>query len=184
MRPTRNPALRHAALLVACAFPFTAALAGEPTCEAAPHRAFDFWIGTWEVFLPDGKKAGDNVIEAFAGRCGLLESWTGRGGVTGKSINAYDAADGRWHQTWVDSTGGRLELAGGPRGDAMILASAPAAAKPGESPRLERITWSPGPEGSVRQLWEYSEDGGKSWKIAFDGRYVRRNAGASAAPRP
>jgi hypothetical protein len=25
-----------------------------PACSAAEHRQFDFWIGRWEVFTPDG----------------------------------------------------------------------------------------------------------------------------------
>jgi hypothetical protein len=36
-----------------------------------------------------------------------------------------------------------------------------------------RIAWSPQPDGRVRQLWETSADDGKTWKVGFDGRYVR-----------
>ena len=36
-----------------------------------------------------------------------------------------------------------------------------------------RITWTPGADGSVRQLWESSADGGTTWSVVFDGRYVR-----------
>ncbi len=39
---------------------------------------------------------------------------------------------------------------------------------------LNRITWSPQGDGSVRQLWETSNDGGETWSVAFDGRYVER----------
>jgi hypothetical protein len=34
-----------------------------------------------------------------------------------------------------------------------------------------RITWTPHPDGSVRQLWEQSTDEGKTWQVAFDGLY-------------
>jgi hypothetical protein len=37
-----------------------------------------------------------------------------------------------------------------------------------------RITWTPLPEGRVRQFWENSRDEGKTWSVAFDGTYVRR----------
>jgi hypothetical protein len=37
----------------------------------------------------------------------------------------------------------------------------------------QRITWTPMADGSVRQLWESSIDGGRTWAVLFDGRYVR-----------
>ncbi len=138
------------------------------------HRQFDFWIGRWDVFLPDGSKAGENVVESIAGGCALQESWTGRGGVTGRSLNIHDVRDGRWYQTWVDSSGERLELSGTYRDGRMVLASAVGeVGKPGDR-SVQRITWSTNPDGSVRQLWESSDDGGATYRVAFDGKYVKR----------
>ena len=143
-------------------------------CAAPVHRQFDFWIGRWDVFLPDGSKAGENVVESIAGGCALQESWTGRGGVTGRSLNIHDVRDGRWHQTWVDSSGERLDLSGTYRDGRMVLASAVGeVGKPGDR-SVQRITWSTNPDGSVRQLWESSDDGGATYRVAFDGKYVRR----------
>ncbi len=39
---------------------------------------------------------------------------------------------------------------------------------------LDRITWTPAEDGTVRQHWEQSSDGGVRWATVFDGRYVRR----------
>jgi hypothetical protein len=180
-RAARAASLPHtlAALLALLAAGAACAQAPDPAptpkaCTAPAHRQFDFWIGRWDVFLPNGNKAGENVIESVAGGCALLESWSGRGGVTGKSLNAFDAGDGRWHQTWVDSTGGRLELSGSFGDGRMVLASAVGeAGKPGDR-STQRITWSANPDGSVRQLWESSDDGGATYRVAFDGRYVKR----------
>ena len=139
-----------------------------PACQSAEHRQFDFWLGDWEVFLPNGNKAGDNRIEAIAAGCALLENWSGRGGFSGKSLNSYDRTGKRWHQSWVDSSGSRLELAGTFADRRMVLSSAPAAGV------VQRIAWSVNEDGSVRQLWESSADGGATWTVQFDGRYVRR----------
>lgn len=145
-----------------------------PACQAAEHRQFDFWIGHWDVYGPAGRPVGENRITAIAGRCALHESWTGRGGVTGESLNLYDQRDRRWHQTWVDSSGSRLQLSGGLEGSSMVLGhTGPHDSKPGVTVR-QRITWTPLPDGAVRQHWESSEDEGKTWQTLFDGRYVRR----------
>ena len=39
---------------------------------------------------------------------------------------------------------------------------------------LHRLTFSQLPEGRVRQFWEQSRDGGKTWGVAFDGEYTRK----------
>jgi hypothetical protein len=38
-----------------------------------------------------------------------------------------------------------------------------------------RITWTPLPDGTVRQHWQASRDDGATWDDLFDGRYVRRD---------
>jgi len=143
-------------------------------CTAAEYRQFDFWLGDWDVSTPDGRAAGRNVITRIAGGCALHENWAGRGGFTGQSLNGWNARTRQWQQTWLDSSGGRLDLAGSWRDGAMVLeGSAPHAQSAGATLR-HRIAWTPGADGSVRQHWQTSEDGGTTWSTAFDGRYVRR----------
>ena len=38
---------------------------------------------------------------------------------------------------------------------------------------INRITWSPKPSGTVRQLWQTSHDNGKTWQTTFDGLYTK-----------
>ena len=106
-----------------------------PACQSAEYRQFDFWLGEWEVFLPSGKKAGDSRIESISAGCALLENWSGSGGFSGKSLNSYDRGDKRWHQSWVDSSGSRLELAGSYADKRMVLSSASGAACSGSPGR-------------------------------------------------
>jgi hypothetical protein len=56
----------------------------------------------------------------------------------------------------------------------MVLASAERPLRDGRKV-VNRITWTPGTDGSVLQLWEQTFDGGKTWATAFDGRYVKKN---------
>lgn len=142
-------------------------------CSAAEHRQFDFWIGRWEVFTPGGKKAGENVIEAIDGGCALIERWRGGGGFTGTSLNGWDADAKLWRQHWVDNQGGLLRLAGRFEDGRMQMSSRqPHPEKPGVTV-IDRISWTPQPDGSVRQWWQRSEDEGTTWSAVFDGRYVR-----------
>ena len=176
---SRSSARARAALLVAASMACggasaqTIAAAVAKPCESVEHRQFDFWVGSWDVFATSGKKVGENRIEVIADGCALLEQWTGNGGVTGKSLNIYDATDQHWHQTWVDNGGTLLMLAGGLVERSMVMSmSGPSPTDP-KVTVLQRITWTPASDGSVRQLWELSSDAGARWTVLFDGRYVR-----------
>jgi hypothetical protein len=140
-------------------------------CSAPEYRQFDFWVGNWDVFSPDGKLAGHNRIERIEGGCGLQENWTGAGGGTGRSINTYLPADKRWHQFWLGSGGGVLNLAGAFDGQSLTLRGTNTSAA--GVVIQNRISFTPNPDGSVRQLWEISRDEGKTWSVSFDGKYVR-----------
>lgn len=146
-----------------------------PPCATPEHRQFDFWIGRFEVRDPSGKIVGHNRIERAHGGCALIENWTGVGGVTGSSVNIYDRDHRRWHQTWVDSSGGLLQLDGSRSESAMALSGSAFDADAVNQVALQRITWTPLEGGRVRQLWESSTDGGKTWSVAFDGLYIRQD---------
>jgi hypothetical protein len=170
-RPLRLAAI--AAITAATVAPIFAQ-SPPPPCSALQYRQFDFWLGRWDVLAPDGGRAGTNVIEADLNRCALIERWTGRDGFVGMSLNSYSRATNQWHQHWIDSQGGLLRLAGGLKGTAMVLEGTnPHPERPGVTV-TQRITWTPAADGSVRQLWERSLDGGATWSVAFDGRYVRQ----------
>lgn len=152
--------------------------AGPPRGPQLPpvNHDFDFWIGDWEVTVrATGKPAGHNKIEARHGGRVLVENYTTPGAYTGMSLNGYDAGTKRWHQCWMDNGGLVLDLYGGLVDGSMVMT--------GETTRRdgtkqqERITWTPNPDGTVRQHWEQSPDGGKTWTTVFDGLYRRKPAG-------
>jgi hypothetical protein len=162
--------------LVASLFGPAAARAQQPAtppapCAAAEHRQFDFWIGEWRVRGADGREAGTNRIESILGGCALYESWAGTGPSRGHSFTVYDPGARKWHQTWVDNSGTLLLLAGGLVNGEMILEGDRTLAN--GTVLLERITWSPNPDGTVRQHWQRSTDTGMRWQTVFDGLYRR-----------
>jgi hypothetical protein len=143
-----------------------------PSCVSNEHRQFDFWLGQWTVSA-GGKHAGDSHIESILDGCVVLENWTGAKGSIGKSFNTYNSQTGQWEQYWVDNQGTRLFLRGGFSEGRMVLTGQQdqANAQTGKTQR-ERITWTPNPDGSVRQLWETSIDDGQTWAVSFDGLYT------------
>jgi hypothetical protein len=46
---------------------------------------------------------------------------------------------------------------------------------------LNRITWTPLDGGKVRQRWDSTLDGGKTWTVQFDGIYAKRSERANSA---
>jgi hypothetical protein len=157
--------------LLASALCFAALTALAAPCDDALHRQFDFWIGRWDV-TDKGKVIAASVIERFADGCGILESYTQLDGYSGKSINFYDPAAKRWRQQWIDSLGNSSEWNGEFRGGAMRF--------DGEAHRADgrkavrNMTFTPLPDGNVRQASDLSPDGGKTWKPGYDFVYVRK----------
>jgi len=140
-------------------------------CSADAVHQFDFWIGDW-VVTENGTPAGTNHIERILDGCALLENWQGAKGGAGKSLNFYDRDDQRWHQTWIDHSGGALFLSGTYANGAMRMEGERAATATQPATR-HRITWTPLPDGAVRQLWESTPSGKTEWVVLFDGLYQR-----------
>jgi hypothetical protein len=152
--------------------PLASAAAAPKPCSSAQDRQFDFWAGTWNVTdNASAKPVGKSEVTTEFGGCVLHEHWHGAGGSEGESFNHYDAARKVWHQTWVDNSGGILYLDGGLRNGSMVI-EGKRTGRDGK-PAVDRITYTPRPDGTVRQWWQVSKDGGKTWNTAFDGIYHR-----------
>lgn len=169
MLPFGRPSLLLAALLALPLLAHAQQPQRKPPCSAPEYRQFDFWLGDWEVKTPDGKLAGTNLVTRPFGDCVIQEHWQGAQGGPGESYNMYDNARGVWHQTWVDAQGTLLLLDGGLVNGDMVLSSAPRTR--GGKSLVDRITWHPASAQEVHQVWEQSEDGGKTWKSVFHGIY-------------
>jgi len=142
-----------------------------PCIYSAEARQFDFWVGDWEVFNTQGQKAGTNSVQLFSDGCGLLENWTSSLGGDGKSINFYDAGTQKWYQSWIGTGGGALRYAGNFREGAMRFEGETTA---NGKKTLQKLTFTKIDENTVRQLFEASNDDGKTWLITYDLKYVRK----------
>ncbi len=159
--------LAVAALLVTAPGPAPAA---ETSCQTPPFRAFDFWVGDWQVELADGRPAGRNRITLEQRGCVLVERWQGTEGGTGLSINFFDPHAGQWRQLWV-SPGTQIDIAGALVDGSMVLEGHIVYLQEGSRYPF-RGTWTLLPDGRVRQFFEEAREPG-AWTSWFEGYYRR-----------
>lgn len=158
-------------LMIACtlgALPSNAQNATSPCSEKS--QEFNFWIGEWDV-TAGGNLAGHNRIEPILGGCAIQETWAGSGGSAGSSFNFYNPQLEKWQQFWIWQNGTTLYLTGDYDDGKMVL-EGDSKNRNGQTVS-NRVTWFNNDDGTVRQLWETSTDGGETWSVAFDGHYTK-----------
>ena len=169
-----NTLLLFPTLLLSSGVAASQASSPSPACTAPEHRQFDFWVGYWDVY-PTGKDklVAHSLIEKLYAGCTIRENWMPLSKNEGGSLNMFDPATHKWHQTWQDSQNGRVEFDGNMVDGKMVLTGDWKGANGPGKDALTRMTYSPGADGSVRQLGEQSTDGGKTWSPSFDFTYRR-----------
>lgn len=162
------------------------ALAQEPEaananpCNQAIYHAFDFWVGNWDVYgdaEKSGPLLGTNRIIKSQGGCLITEHWTSAKGNTGTSMNFYDGIQNKWVQHWVSEGGISISYSGGLENGSMVLTGKIYYAKREDHPiRDFKGIWTPLDKDVVKQHFEESIDGGKTWQPWFTGYYFKRDS--------
>ena len=171
--------MKKIALLIAV-FVLSKAVAQKTPCTGNPiYRQFDFWIGEWDAYGQNGKKAGDSKISLILDSCIILEEWTSTApakGIiySGKSFNTYNATTNQWQQTWVDNVGGTTEyLEGKLDNNALIFRTKPFSFSK-DTMAIRKLSFFNLGLNKVRQLGEISKNDGNSWIIEYDLEYRRK----------
>jgi hypothetical protein len=142
-------------------------------CTAPQGHQFDFWIGSYLVRNAAGKLEGTDTIERAYGGCALQEHFRAADGSSyGSSFSFFDSDDMKWHYVWVDNLGAFEIFSGGLNGGSMVLFGLTRST--GNRRVEERMTWTPLPGHRIRQLWQYSLDGGAVWRTMSDVYYWPR----------
>ncbi len=139
------------------------ALDASPTpCSNPLYHQFDFWVGDWEVFdVGSPTKVAHARIDSTLNGCVFHEDYQAVDGHRGESFTIFDNSRNVWHQTWVTSQGGLLEIEGKFENGEMVLSGKD------QQGAMIRGTWKP-VNGEVREVAVKSTDGGKSWESWFD----------------
>jgi hypothetical protein len=178
-------------------------LAGAPQsspCTAPEARAFDFWIGDWDIrqriLRTDGTwlelPARTSVTAALDG-CALIEQWQGQvsffwegmqelEAMTGLSVRAYDPSTSKWFIHWMDTRAPRF---GAPyvgtfvkgRGEFFRELETP------EGRRVGRITFSGITADSVAWELAVSSDDRKTWQTLWTMEMQRRSPAVAQLAR-
>lgn len=148
-------------------------------CNQPVFRQFDFWIGEWDVYNTNGKKAGDSKITLILDSCVILEEWTSANkyqGVTyaGKSFNKYNTQTKQWQQTWVDNVGGSTEFLKGNYADSKMVFETNPFPVSKDTVAVRKLTFYNLDPSRVRQHGEITKDNGKTWVTEYDLEYRRR----------
>jgi hypothetical protein len=114
---------------------------------------------------------GTSSVQSILDGCTILENWSGKGGMSGKSFNSIDPVTHRWKQSWVDSAAQSYDFAGEPSEGHMVFTRQLMAGQ--GRPATIRMTLSKRPDGSVDQLSERSEEG-KTWVTEYEFTYVKK----------
>lgn len=169
--------MRLAAILAALALALPACASAQaqqqlPTCDAAEHRALDFWVGEWDAVRADTMApAGRSSIRIEDRGCVITEHWTSLNApFSGRSLNLYNRASGQWEQFWADSTGARIYFVGGPIPDGLQMTADSGA---DGAQRYSRVTLIAREDGTVLQRGEASADG-ETWALTYAFIYRRR----------
>ncbi len=131
---------------------------------------FDFWIGEWNVYkFGTDSIIGVSSIKPILNHKTIEENYQSLlQKYQGKSYNIYDRHTNQWLQFWVDNTGSSLHIKGEYKENEMSLSDCE-----NKNP-CNRITWLQLKDLTVRQIWEQTNDKGKTWKRVFDGHYKPR----------
>jgi hypothetical protein len=143
-------------------------------CRSASHRAFDFWVGEWTTTRPNGLSGGESSVSVVLNGCAIDERYNGG---TGRSLSRYDRASGLWQQDYIDTTGFTLRLTGTLDSTGAMRMADSIRAIPNGPALASTFVWTPSPTGTVRQIWNFSLDGGRNFAVNSNLVYAR-------APQP
>jgi hypothetical protein len=159
----------------------------QPCMGDSTARAFDFWVGEWDVYVNGTTQAaGRSRIDRVSGGCAILENWAGNTSFfaapsDGKSLNFVDPATQKWRQVWMGSGGGLTTYEDGEYRDGALRF-----VYDNQTPRGRVkgrfMFFNLGPN-RVRQLQESTPDEGKTWQTVYDFIYIRRGSGESPLGR-
>ena len=171
---------RSLALLPFCTLVVSLASAAPATKPRDPHpcrdvHTFDFWVGDFEARKwndRNGPVTGrlHNTLE-YDG-CAIVERWEGlASGIRGMSLSFYDTNRRAWRMVWIADDGLSNDFEGAYTDGAMRFRGW-VLDEHGKRLLASNVLENVSPD-TIRHVYSTSADGGKTWDVKSDGRFVR-----------
>jgi Neuraminidase (sialidase) len=176
MRPTRLLAILSAYCAIAAAPILAQAAAGDARYPCRAVHAFDFWVGDFDA-TPWNEPAAPvrgrlHNTREYEG-CVIVERWEGVSGSRGMSMAFYDVNRRAWRMVWNGDDNQSNDFEGSYRDGAMRFEGWVLDA--GGKRLLARNVLENVSPDMIRHVYSTSDDGGKTWTVRSDGRFVRRS---------
>ncbi len=178
MKRIRFSRILSAFCAIACA-PLLAAQTAKSAADDAryPCRAvhtFDFWVGDFDA-TPWNEPAGPvggrlHNTREYEG-CVIVERWEGAKS-RGMSMSFYDVNRRVWRMVWNGDDNRSNDFEGSYRDGAMRFEGWILDAD-GKRLLAKNVLENVAPD-TIRHIYSTSADGGKTWTVKSDGRFVRR----------
>ena len=161
--------------------------AAQRPCTGPEHAALDYLLGDWRLVDAQGTAVGRSTFRSTAGGCALIEEHRDDAGRESHGLLYRDPASGEWHGAWVDPDGQVFRVAG-EAGDGRAVLEGDSVSPQGSW--RARMTFEQERDGGrasdrgVALKLERSTDGGESWGVVAEGRYVPAAAAPSRPTAP
>lgn len=138
-------------------------------------HTFDFWVGDFTTGMwaaPNAPPGGElHNTREYEG-CVIVERFTAGNGSGGMSMAFYDVSRKAWRMIWNDDQNGSSDFEGSYHDGAMRFEGWGVDANGNKLLKrnvLENLT-----PDLIRHVFSTSSDGGKTWVVQSDGRFVRK----------
>jgi hypothetical protein len=138
----------------------------------------DFWVGDWDLTFDQGNgqvgHAVNRITKDEFGSCVVSEHFEQADiAYVGASHGSYDRARKQWVQTWVDSQGAYITLAGGPVEGQPWSFALETNEQAGSGRPHSRMIWQDVKPDSLTWRWQQRQPDG-SYRDSWVLRYQRR----------
>lgn len=153
-------------------FPITPGTLCQPGGVGEHTRAADFLLGSWRLATAGGADLGQVDIISDLDGCLFDERLEAQNGLRHIAFLYWDALEGAWYRTSIDTEGERMELSGSLEDGVLALTGTERTAN-GQEVAL-RYSWEADGTDRVRHRIESSVDGGQRWKEEAELLLLRR----------
>lgn len=141
-----------------------------PKCSSdkAPYNDFDFVVGVWDFFTPDGTKIGTQEYKKREQGCLIVEEWKMKNGGTGLGISYVDPNTGLWRQIWM-SPMFHIDYSGKLKGEGHMVLEGTLFYNNSLKKSPVRGVWEKQSDGSIKQEFLVLNQQSNRWEILFRG---------------